>query len=1240
MDEPRISQKNKLQPELKVVARAGQFLFVGLCAWLDLAVDLNAKTPFDWQNGTGFRRAPLELSANAKTGLTKLQPAATGIAFTNFLSDESAARNQIRLNGSGVAAGDIDGDGWCDLYFCGLEGGNRLYRNLGNWKFEDITAGSGVGCEGQFSQGTLLADIDGDGTLDLLVNSVGGGTRSFLNDAKGRFTEVTTNGLVKKFAATSMAMADVDGDGDLDLYVSNNRTTTVRSTGIDVLNVGGKRMLKPEQRDDYEFTPQGALLEHGEIDILYLNDGHGNFQRVSWLDGSFRDEEGKPLMKPPRDWGLAVQFRDMNGDGAPDLYVCNDFHSPDRIWINNGKGEFRALARLSLRNTSASSMGVDFADLNRDGYDDFLVVDMLDSDRHRYAMQTAVFKSEPRIIGIFNDRPQLDRNTLQLNRGDGTFAEVAYFSGLEATSWSWCPAFLDIDLDGYEDLLITTGHQFDTQDLDAEDDIERKGPYPKGNIYKKLLLYPPLPVNKVAFRNQGNLKFKRMNSEWGFDEKGVAHGLAMADLDHDGDLDVIVNNLNTAAGIYRNDGGAPRIAVRLNGLPPNFQGIGAKIRVSGGPVPQSQEIISGGRYLSGDDPMRVFAAGSSTNLLKIEVTWRSGKQSIVTGATPNFLYEIAEASAQPARDGSHPVQESRTIFEDVSGLIQHIHVDEPYDDFQRQPLLPFRLSQSGPGISWYDVDGDGWDDLMIGSGKGGRLSIYRNTGSGTFTSDPDPSLNQTATRDMTTLFGMTISSGRSVLIVGSSNFEDASNKSPVARIYDLAKKSFDDTMPGQFSSTGPLATADVDGDGDLDLFVGGSSVPGRYPEPASSILFRNDNGQFKPDVAIDKHLDSVGLVSGAVFSDLDNDGDPDLILACQWGPIRVFRNDRGSFVEITEKLGLQRFVGWWNGVTTGDFDGDGRLDIVASNWGLNSNYRTSGEKPRSIYYGDLDGNGTFDLVEAYYDESLKKEVPERDLISIASALPFIRQHFSTFKSYGSASVAEIFGEKIKQARRLEVTELASMIFLNRGDHFEARPLPSEAQFSVAFGTAVADYDGDGIEDIFLSQNFFAMQPQTSRSDAGRGLWLKGDGRAGFVAIEGQKSGVLVYGEQRGAALGDYDGDGRVDLVISQNGAETKLYRNTGGSPGLRIRLNGPAGNPKGIGAVLQLISENGPGPARESHVGNGYWSQDSAVAVMSSRLPAKRVQVRWSWGETVVCEIPMGAKEIEVKENGKVRVIR
>jgi hypothetical protein len=469
-----------------------------------------------------------------------------------------------------------------------------------------------------------------------------------------------------------------------------------------------------------------------------------------------------------------------------------------------------------------------------------------------------------------------------------------------------------------------------------------------------------------------------------------------------------------------------------------------------------------------------------------------------------------------------------------------------------------------------------------------------------------------------------------MVLAGSANYEDGLAVGSCVRQYDVAAGKIDDTFPGQIASTGPLALGDMDGDGVLDLFVGGRVIGGKYPEATSSLLFRNSGDRWILNEQDGKALRNVGLVSGAVWTDLDGDGFPELVLACEWGPVRVFAKKNGPLHEVTSEWGLDKYLGWWNGVAVGDFDGDGHLDLVASNWGLNTSYRASDAFPSRLYYADFDGNGTLDLVEALYDQQLQKWVPGRDLDSMAGAMPFLRERFSIHLAYSEASVQEVFGDKLATAGMLQANTLSSMVFLNRGRRFEAVALPREAQFAPAFGITIADFDGDGTEDIFLSQNFFATQPQTPRNDAGRSLLLKGDGKGHFRSVPGQESGLLVYGEQRGCACADYDHDGRVDLIVSQNGAATRLFHNALAKPGLRVTLKGPAGNPSGLGAIIRVKSQGRLGPAREVHAGSGYWSQDAAVQVMSASAEVDEIDVRWPGGKETTTKVPTGAREISV----------
>jgi enediyne biosynthesis protein E4 len=603
-----------------------------------------------WQEANGYRWASLDVPQDGKTGFTLVAAEQSGILWTNSISEGTVARHYNTVSGAGVAAGDFDRDGFCDLYFCNRAGSNGLFRNLGNWKFKDVAGPAGLACYGRSSTGATFADVNGDGLLDLLVNSFFGTNSCFINSENGRFAASTNSGLSARGGATSLALGDIDGDGDLDLYTAYFGIEAILREGgrISFGVVGGKTVVTGRHARRLKVV-DGQLVELGEQDVLYLNDGGGRFSAVSWPE-FFREEDGQSIAAAPMDFGLAVQIRDINSDGFPDIFVCNDFQSPDRAWINDGQGRFRAMPRLALRNRSYASMGVDFADIDRDGRLDFITVDMLSREHANRLRQSSSMPAAARGIGVNEDRADVPRNALFWNRGDDTYAEIGFFSGLAASDWSWTPIFLDVDLDGFEDLIISTGSLYDVMDRDAAE--AAKPAEPGGPARAPLSSYPRLDNPNAAFRNRGDLTFEDVSARWGFDSRQISHGMALADLDNDGDMDVAINCANAAPLIYRNDSSAPRVAVRLKGQPPNTQGTGATVKLIDGAVKmQSQEMICGGRYLSGDHAMRVFAAGSPTNKMRIEVTWRSGRRTVVSGVQANCLYEIDEpAKVKPARE--------------------------------------------------------------------------------------------------------------------------------------------------------------------------------------------------------------------------------------------------------------------------------------------------------------------------------------------------------------------------------------------------------------------------------------------------------------------------------------------------------------------------------------------------------------------------------------------------------------
>lgn len=1193
-----------------------------------------------WHSEKGYRWAPLASVTASAPGFTRLQPGNTHLLFTNQLSELSIASNRVLANGSGVAVGDFDQDGWPDIYFCGLESSNVLYRNLGNWQFQDVTAQAGLGSE-RSSRGAVFADINGDGYPDLLVSTVNRGVRCYMNQKNGTFTETTqAAGTSSKFGSMTMTLADIDGNGTLDLYVANYRPDDMRDRGRFTLPAVKGKPVIPASEKDHFILRNGQLFEYGQPDQLFLNDGKGQFHPALWNDGTFLDESGKKLEGGPLDWGLSATFRDVNGDGAPDLYVCNDYWTPDRFWINDGKGHFKAIAPLAVRKSSSSSMAVDFADIDRDGFLDFFTVDMLSGSSQLRKRQGLADKPSQAVIGAIDDRPQVMRNTLFHGRADGTYAEMANFAGLAGSDWSWSPQFLDVDLDGFDDLLISAGHFRDVQDLDAQAQIQgRQHPWTgfkseqerqaafTTELMEHYRLYPALDMPIKSYRNLGGLRFEETTGAWGLGDLAIHHGMALGDFDRDGDLDLVVNNLNSAAAIYRNNGSRGRLAVRLKGVAPNTEGIGSKVTLTrGNQIVQTAECVSGGRYLSGSEPLVVFATDGGAEPMTLKVRWRSGKDQQIDGAQSGRLYEVDEKFATAA--GAQGEAQIKQLFEDRSSALGHLHAESVFDDFQRQPLLPYKVSQNGPGVAWFDLDGDGHDDLIIGAGAGYSPAVYKSDGRGNFT-PLSFSTDQKAASDYSGIIGMLDQNGSPMALAGLTGYETKGSNNLIRfGLRDGAVVSEQTRLPIVTASVLALGV-DEKGLGRV-LFVGGGVSPGRYPVGNPSSLLRYVGNEWVIDAENSAFLGNLGLVNSAVWTDFNGDGISELVVTTEWGPIRAFQWRGKRLFEITSEAGLSEYSGLWKGITAGDFDGDGRMDLAVGNWGLNSSYVASTRKPLTLYYGEMAQPGIMDLIETEWDSSGNELTPTRQIADLAASLPFLLERFSSHLQYSRASLREVLGERLPLARKVEINTLESSIFFNRGGHFEMQKLPAEAQMAPVFSVNVADFDGDGSEDLFLSQNFFATRPGVPRLDAGRGLLLRGDGKGQFTPVSGEISGLLVYGEQRGAAVCDFNEDGRPDLVVSQNGAATKLYQNSSGRAGIRIRLMGPPENPQGIGASIRIASRGHAGPAREIHAGSGYWSQDSAIEVMANPQPSAEIRIVWPGGKTTLTPVPENNREIVI----------
>jgi hypothetical protein len=1208
-------------------------------AWIAMAAvtvaQANGPPSLAWEQEKTSRRLPVQPTGGAP-GFSRLDAGQAGILWTNQCSPARYSRRQNLLNGSGVAMADYDQDGWCDIYLCNREGANALFRNLGNWRFTNVTEQAGVAATHLISSGAMFADLNNDGHLDLHVTSFLGPDALYLNRGDGTFTNATASaGVTTTGGATSSAAADLDGDGDLDLYVARFAVEAYLRDGsvLTTRLVGGKPVVTGRAGRRIKIINH-RIYENGEPDSLFLNQGDGHFSSASW-NAHFRDESGAPLSEAPGDLGFAVQLRDINADGAPDIYVCNDFQTPDRCWLNDGTGRFRALSSTALRSISEASMGVDFADIDRDGHLDFHTVEMLPVDHFRHLthlMRVAdPHLRRPRETYL---RDSFARSVLCRNRGDGTYAEIAWYAGVAASDWSWSPVFLDVDLDGYEDLLISSGYPHDVNHLDLAGGFGRGDGRRLDEAYQdKLLSYPPLDSPFLAWRNRGDLTFEDHSEAWRFSFRVVGHSMAFGDLDNDGDMDVVINAFQQPPVLCRNDSSAPRIAVRLHGRDSNVFGTGAQIRVMGGPVPvQEQEMLSGGRYLAGDQYQRTFS-GQSSGELSIEVRWRDGSVTTVANAKPNSIYEVHQAHATPSILEAPARKPPLTGFQELPVPAELTHHEAPFDDLARQSLLPWRQCFQGPGLAWYDWDRDGTDDLMLGNGRGGhirRVTFAPGEAHLQLKAEPFP---DALPDDALGLLGLSYDARRHLLVAVSNYESDSASGSLRQYAFGAGRWSPAETFSLKHGP-GSLAAGDVDADGDIDVIAAGRMIPERYPEAADTFLLRNENGRYSLDHGASTDLARVGMVTGALLADLTGDLRPELVLSCEWDPVKIFSWEGERFVNRTADLGLEKLTGIWQGVVAADFDADGRLDLAVANWGRNSFHQRAPEGPWQLFHADVDNDGRVSIVESYFHAERRTNVPFRHRDVLKDELPWLPALFPLHADYARASCEQVMGSYAAQFKKVEAVTLASVVLLNRGDHFELRELPREAQWTPIFGFAAADFDGDGDIDLYAAQNFFAVRDEDDRFDAGRGLLLLNHGKGTFRPVPGQESGITIYGEQRAAVVADMDHDGRVDLAVAQNSGPLVVLRNRFATPGLHVRVQGPPANPDGIGTQLRLKGPGWLGPVHEVRAGSGRYGQDSMATVMGGRTRATHLVAQFPGRNAMELPMPEDAMSVTVSPNG------
>ncbi|MES3033186.1 MAG: VCBS repeat-containing protein [Gemmatimonadota bacterium] len=1201
------------------------------------------KVDTSWHQETGHRWRALAVSPRGEAGFEQLTASSTGLTHRNNIDVERGLANRGLLDGAGVALGDVDGDGLPEVVLASIEKPAALYHNDGDFEFTDVTAASGLDFTGLATTSVVLADVDGDRDLDLLAGTFGGPVALFTNDGRGHFSNVTSSsGLTGGYNATTMTLADVDGNGSLDLYVATYKTRnaldayTPQQRAFDQVlkKVGDSVVVSAEWTKEYRVESRPDLggfmrSQRAEPDLFFLNDGKGHFTATPISGDRFRDEAGRPLREVPDFFTLAARYYDMNGDGAPDLYVCNDLEDPDQFWLNDGRGNFRLAPPFALRVTSNTCMSVDMADVNRDGQVDLFTTDMLAPTLAAQQRSIPTHTPLQKPVGMSPERTQWMRNMLQVNRGDGTYAQVADFAGVTATDWTWGSAFLDVDLDGFEDLLTVNGHRYDVRAADPYDRIRNS--FPRVAWNRESAEFPALHTRSIAFRNGGDLTFSDASQRWGFGvDTAISQGMALADLDGDGALDVVVTRMDAPSVVYRSTTSAPRISVRLRGAGANTHGIGAVVTVRSGARPvQSREMTSGGYYLSGSDAQLTFAAAADSSA-EVQVRWRSGRVSTIRDARANRLYDIDERAAVAAPSISGDT--ATPLFSDATALLRGAtHVDSLYADFRRQPLLPSRLSQLGPGVSWIDVDQDGSDDLLFGTGRGGRLSALRNVG-GRFTA---MSVTGDAQRyDLTTVLPVHDGAGGLRLLAGQSNYEadDAATALALPAVLSFGTGArigaASALVSGDSASVGPMALGDVNGDGIPDLFVGARAIPGAWPLPSRSRLLLGDGrGAFSDDTVNRGAMSALGLVSSALFADLDDDGRPELVVTTEFGPVRVLHNDRGRLTDVTRAMGLGTASSRWNGISAGDFDGDGRLDLVATSWGRNTPWQASTDRPYTLLLARLDEQ-RLALLFARADSSTQREMPLDGLARLGAALPSVKATFGTFAEFAAADADAVLGAAAKTAVRIGATTFDHMLFLNRSTRFEARSLPAAAQLAPSSGAVVADFNGDGRDDVFLAQNFFPTEINTMRFDAGAGLLLLGDGAGGLVPQSVRASGIAIRGDMRGAAAADYDGDGRVDLAVSQNGAAMTLWHNQRATPGLRLRLRGSAANPLAIGARVRVLGTGVASAVHDVRAGGGAWSMDATTLVLAMPAGASAISVRWPGGAEQRIPVAAGTREL------------
>jgi hypothetical protein len=1058
---------------------------------------------------------------------TSLTSNETGIDFNNILT-ENDSLNYFTYSylymGGGVATGDINNDGLLDLYFTGNQVPNKLYLNKGNLKFEDVSEKAGVAGDNRWYTGVTMADINDDGFLDIYCSVSGKyspkNNQLFINNTDGTFTEKAAEyGVDDLGNSVQTTFLDYDRDGDIDMYVANYPPTNFTSPTF-----------------YYSFKMKNLI--DLESDHLYRNDGN-----------KFTDVTESAGLK---NFGLTLSATvgDLNNDGWPDLYISNDFNSPDFMYLNNQNGTFKEVIKQATAHTAFYGMGTDIADINNDGNLDVFQVDM-DARSNRRKKANMASMNPSLFWGVVNAgfHYQYMHNCMQLNTGiytDGIphFSNVSRITGTSSTDWSWGPLFADFDNDGNKDLFVTNGTRKEINNNDYFKKLD------KLKIKKDTLLQlsnniPSEKIENFIFKNNGNLDFEVANEQWGINYKGFSNGVIYADLDNDGDLEIVTNNIDDKATLYKNSSSETNgyISVKFVGKKGNTNGLGNRVYLTIDSVTQTQELTLSRGFQSSVAPELHFGVGKHSKINELKVVWTDGKVQILKDINSNQELILSYSDAQEQLDEVKLA--SRLFATDTTEIFPvYRHKENYFDDFTKQILLPHQMSAFGPTLATGDINGDGLDDYFIGGSVGEIGNIFIQNAEGFEITDNTFLKEDILSEDTGALFFDADNDGDNDLYIVSGGYEFTINSDNLKdRLYinngeGQFKKLPDVNLPDLKLSGSRVYNADFDKDGDEDLLVLGRQVPGNYPSPTDTYILENVSNKNEVIFQVSENFQpeefkNLGMATSAVITDFNNDGWQDIIVVGEWMPIRAFKNTHSGFIDVSENMGLTTdTTGWWWSIGQGDFDNDGDMDYIVGNNGLNYKYKATENETFDIFVNDFDKDNKDDIVLSYYNDG--KQYPLRGRECSSQQIPAIKQKFQNYESFAEATLEDVYTEKsLETSLHYQVKSFASIYLENNDGNFIVHKLPIEAQLSSINEILVNDFDKDGFLDVVVAGNLFVSEVETPRNDAGYGLFLKGNGKGEFESISANNSGLFVPGDVKAMGI-IKKGENETFLIAAKN----------------------------------------------------------------------------------------------------------